>query len=78
LKVWIKRSQDEWSRAPRKSQDYDWQIFGELAPNIIRACTELVEELNRTEPKLGEFTSSEERFVAEVFEAPASTEEDIY
>lgn len=78
LKVWIKRSQDEWSRAPRRSQDYDWQIFGELAPNIIRACTELVEELNRTEPKLGEFTSSEERFVAEVFEAPASTEEDIY
>jgi hypothetical protein len=78
LRVWIKDATDAWSKPPRTSQDYDWQIFAELAPNIIRACTELVEELHRTEPKLGDFTSSDERFDTEISDQPANNDEAIY
>ena len=78
LKVWIKRSQDQWNNPPSQKNFYEYEIFGEIAPNIIAACSELIEELNRTEPKLGDFTSKESRVVAEVFDAPASPEEDVY
>jgi hypothetical protein len=78
LRVWIKRSQDQWNNPPSQGNFYEYEIFGEIAPNIISACSELIEELNRTEPKLGDFTSSESRVVAEVFDAPASPEEDVY
>jgi hypothetical protein len=78
LRKWAAEADAYWTKAPRESQNYEWQIFGELAPNISRACNELVEELNRSEPKLGEFTSSEERFVAEVLDDLKSDQEDIY
>jgi hypothetical protein len=78
LRVWIKDCQVAWSTPPRTSQDYSWQIFGELAPNIIRACTELIEELHRTDPSLGQFTSSEERFVAQLQEETGPDEEAVY
>jgi hypothetical protein len=78
LRVWIKDANEAWSKPPRTSQDYEWQIFAELAPNIVRACTELIEELNRTEPKLGEFSGGEERFVEAALDDSDSDEEAIY
>ncbi len=78
LKSWIKVTQDHWNKTPTQENFYDFEIFGELAPNIIAACEELVQELHRTEPKLGEFSSMEQRVVAETYDGPSSPDEVIY
>ena len=78
LKDWIKVSQDQWNNPPSQSNFYDFEIFGEIAPNIISACTELIDELNRTDPKLGEFSSTEQRVVAESVDSTVSPDEVIY
>ena len=78
LKVWIQRSEDHWNQPPTREDFYKFEIFGELGQNIISACKEIIEELNRTEPRLGEFSSSEKRVVADTFKAPDSSDEDIY
>jgi hypothetical protein len=78
LKSWIKVTQDHWNKTPTQENFYDFEIFGELAPNIIAACEELVQELHRTEPKLGEFSTMEQRVVAETYDGPSSPDEVIY
>jgi hypothetical protein len=65
LRDYIGLAQQQWNNPPTQSNFYEYEIFGEIAPNIISACEELIEELHRTEPKLGEFSSTEQRVVAQ-------------
>ena len=74
LRDYIGLAQQQWNNPPSQSNFYDYEIFGEIAPNIISACEELIEELHRTEPKLGEFSATEQRVVAEA--APAAVSPD--
>jgi hypothetical protein len=74
LRDYIGLAQQQWNNQPSQSNFYDYEIFGEIAPNIISACEELIEELHRTEPKLGEFSSTEKRVVADA--APAAVAPD--
>jgi hypothetical protein len=72
---WKITAETAWGAVPRDSQSREWQIFGELAPNIVRACTGLIEELNRTEPKLGELPVGDAN-VTDVVSGPGISDED--
>jgi hypothetical protein len=75
---WKIEAEKAWSAVPRDSQSREWQIFGELAPNIVRACTGLIEELNRTEPKLGELPTGDANVTDVVSGSPISDEDAVY
>ena len=78
LELWAFRAKEQWNNPPSRENFYEYEIFGELAPQMIAAAEELVAEINRTEPSLGEFSASATSVTSAAAPASFAAEDDVY